>query len=608
MKKITAAAIITFMSGALSAQYMIIGNDSLSLETYKKENLYGLQNNGVDKTIASTQDFLLLQQFAHDKKVDTTASFRERMFQRESELRAEKLYPTSVIDPVVADYVKSNQVEKKVQIFMVAKEEGDTNNYKQIYSDVKSGKMTMDEAITKYTKNNPKPLYIKPGSLDNKIYSEVKNLGNNAFTTLHESPSFAAFAKVLDSRPSLGYVIFGTISYPNDANAEAQKTKIMGALNSGKKFAEVAKEFGSTESERESAGVIMGSPTLPDEAYAQLKGKKAGEFSQPILFGDKYFVFGVFNVEPYNLTAQNREFFNREMNNTLYAELVEDRMIEHIKAQPKYKLMPQFSALKKSYAAFATAKDTDVLYEYAGQKTTVADVKKLIEPRKDEIAKLPVSVWGEIMDGVQSQMLFGAYSNDFSNRKDVKEEMNNFRRMLYSDYIFSSYLSNEIAQNPQWLTDYYNKNKSKYMWETRADGRVAIIADEKLIKEVAKDIKDPKKWEALKSRYNGKLNDKNQILVHFEKGEMSADADVFTKYNVPFKTGVHQTKMGERYLVIAVDQILQPTQMTQEEATSLLQEAVTDQRLREIIAEQKAKTKIVIQPEFIRDLEKNFKK
>jgi peptidyl-prolyl cis-trans isomerase SurA len=48
--------------------------------------------------------------------------------------------------------------------------------------------------------------------------------------------------------------------------------------------------------------------------------------------------------------------------------------------------------------------------------------------------------------------------------------------------------------------------------------------------------------------------------------------------------------------------------MTIAEAADLLKDAVTEQKLQEIIAEQKAKTKIVVQPEFKNDLEKNFKK
>jgi peptidyl-prolyl cis-trans isomerase SurA len=66
--------------------------------------------------------------------------------------------------------------------------------------------------------------------------------------------------------------------------------------------------------------------------------------------------------------------------------------------------------------------------------------------------------------------------------------------------------------------------------------------------------------------------------------------------------------MGDQSLVVAIDKILPPSQMTQEEAAEELKDAVNEKKLNEIIAEQKAKTKIVVQPEFLKDLEKNFKK
>ena len=146
------------------------------------------------------------------------------------------------------------------------------------------------------------------------------------------------------------------------------------------------------------------------------------------------------------------------------------------------------------------------------------------------------------------------------------------------------------------------------MWEQRAQGRVAILADEKLKSEIEKEIKDSKEWEALKKKYYGKLNDKNQILVHFEDGKMEKNADVFVKNNVPFKKGVHTTKLGDRTLVIAIDDILPEQQMTQKESQELLNDAVIDQKLQETIATQRAKTKIVVEPAFLNDLEKNFKK
>ena len=609
MKKIFAFVMLAGFSSVISAQYMIIGKDSISLADYKKEYQYGLQNSGIEKTLRSTEDFILLQQFAADKKADTTASFRERMMEKEADLREQYFYPKQVIDPVLNDFMKDSQTEKQVQIFMVQKSAGDTNNYQQIYSDVKAGKITMEDAITKYTKASPKPIFIKPGSVDNNLYAQLKSLPNNSFTPLQDLPGYYAFAKVLGSRPSLGYVVFGTISFPKDANSDTVKNKIYTDLKAGKSFQEVAKLYGANEHEKDNGGVVMGSPTLPDEVYELFKGKKAGYYTpEPLLFGENYFVFNIYNIEPYLLTDKNRDFFLRDMNGSLYNENLQDKMLAYLKSDPTYKEFPAFQNVKKSYQAFNAAKDDTVLYQYKKDKTTVGDLKKLIGDKKADAEKLTPALWGEALAGVNAQDLMRFYAADFTNQKHIKKQLDEFRKGLYSDYIFSKYLNEEITKHPEWLTDHYNKNKSKYMWGNRADGRVAIIADDKLTKEIEKEIKNPKNWESLKSKYYGKLNDKKQILVNFEKGEMSEDADVFTKYKVPFKTGVHQTKMEERTLVIAIDQILPPSQMTQEEAAELLKDAVNEERLKAVIAEQKAKTKIVIEPEFRKDLEKNFKK
>ena len=609
MKKLFAIVLMVGLANTISAQYMIIGKDSISLSDFKTEYQYGLQNSGVEKTIKTTQEFILFQQFAEQKKADTTLAFREKMSEKENELRSKFFYPKQVIDPVLNDYMKDSQTEKEIQVFMVQKAEGDTNNYMQIYNDVKSGKITMEDAITKYTKGSAKSIYVKPGSIDTNMYAELKSLPNNAYTSLADTSTNFAFTKVLNSRPSLGYMIFGTISYPKDDNAEGIKTKIYADLKAGKTFQEVAKLYGANDHEKNNGGVVMGSPTLPNEIYELFKGKKAGYYTpEPILFGENYFVFNIYNVEPYTLTEQNREFFLRDMNSGLYGEKLQDKMIAYLKADAAYKEFPTFQNVKKSYQIFNQTADDAVLYQYKNHKTTVGDLKKIIGDKKAEAEKLTPAFWSDAISGVNRQDLVSFYNAEFTNQKDIKKELNQFKKGLFSDYIYSQYLTQELAKHPEWLTAHYNKNKSKYMWENRADGRVAIIADEKLNKEIEKSIKDPKDWEALKTKYYGKLNDKKQVLVHFEKGEMSEDADVFTKYKVPFKTGVHQTKMEERSLVIAIDKILPPTQMTQAEAADLLRDAVTEEKLQEIIAQQKAQTKIVIQPEFLKDLEKNFKK
>lgn len=609
MKKIVSLGFTLLLGLAMQAQHMIIGKDSISLANFKKEYQYGLQNTGVEKTIASTEDFILLQQFAAEKKADTTMAFREKMMEKEGELREKFFYPKQVIDPVLNAYMKDLLTEKEVQIFIVQKTEGDKNNYQQIYSDVKAGKMTMEDAVKNYTKGNSQAIYIKPGSVDVGLYDELKNLPNNTYTKLIDTPGYVAFAKVLNSRPSLGYMIFGTISIPKDENYEATKNKIYTDLKGGKSFREVAKLYGSSKHEKESGGVVMGSPTLPAEIYTLFKGQKSGYYTpEPVLFSDKYFVFNIYNVEPYTLTEKNREFFIKDMNATLYGEKLQYAMIAYLKTDSSYKEFPEYQQVKKSYQAFSAAKDNTLLYSSGNRKITVGDLRTLIGDQKAEAEKMTPAIWSEALESVNRGHLLSFYSENFVAQKNIKAELDDYKRGLYSDYVFSKYISEEIKNHPEWLTANYNRNKFRYMWGNRAEGRVAIIADPKLTKEIAKEIKTPKNWEALNEKYYGKLNDKKQILVHFEKGEMSEDADVFTKYKVPFKTGIHQTKMPERDLVIAIDKILPPTQMTETEAAEMLKDAVTEEKLREIIATQKAKTKIVIEPAFRADLEKNFKK
>ncbi|MDN3606846.1 peptidylprolyl isomerase [Kaistella yonginensis] len=609
MKKIGGIAMMLAFCTGLSAQYMIVGKDSISVQQFKKENAYGLENAGVQSTITTTQNFYLFQQFAAEKKADTLTYFRERMSEKESELRTQHFFPAQVINPVLNEFVKDSQTEKEVQVFILEKSAGDTTNYQQVYNDVKSGKLTLEEAISKYTKANPKAIYIKPGSLDNQMYAELKTLPNNSMTKFFDTPSYVGFAKVLNSRPSLGYMIFGTISFPKDANSETLKNNIYKDLKAGKTFQEVAKLYGANEHEKDNGGVIMGSPTLPDEVYALFKGQKAGYYTpEPLLFGENYFVFNIYNVEPYLLTEKNRAFFLREMNNTLYSEVLQDKMTAYLKTDASYKEFPAFQQVKKSYQDLMAAKDSELLYQYKNEKITAGYFKEMIGDKKDDAAKLAPAVWTEAISNINSQDVLRVYSKNFTNIKNIKEELEAYKRSLYSDYIFSKYLNEEIAKHPEWLTEYYNQNKSKFMWGERAEGRVAIIADPKLNKDIAKEIKDPKGWEFLKGKFTGKLTAEKQVLVSFEKGEMSKDADVFTKYKVPFKPGVHQTEMGARSLVIAIDKIVPPAQMTQEEAAEELKDAVNEKKLNEIIALQKIKTKIVVQPEFLKDLEKNFKK
>lgn len=603
--KLTVLLFLAFLS--YKSQYLIIGKDSVSVQKFREENKYGLETAGINSSIKTYTDFKVLQQFAIDKKADTLSYFKAKMAEKNQQLREESFYPKPILQSALNEYLSANLVENKIQVFYVQKTENDTNDYKKIYEEVKNGTLKIEDAILKYSKLKAEPFFVKAGTVDIELEKELQSLQSGNYTKLINTPTLAAFAKLVERRPSLGYIIFGTISYPK-SDAEKMKTQIFEALKSGKKFEEVAKLYGSTDTEKNNAGIVMGSPVLPDEVYAAFKSKKEGEYTEPVLLGDKYFVFNIYSLIPYQNSEKHNKMFVKEMMSSQYSDVAYDKLVNSIVKSSKYKETPDFEKVKKSYQDFLNFKnDKAVLYQFGKTNFTFESLKKVIAENFKNADKLPADQWKYFVESKRNSDVFAAYSKDFSELPEIKSEMNKLKQNLLADYIFSYYIENELKK-PEILDEYYQKHKDKYVLESRADGRVAILTDLSVEKDITKEIENPKNWENLNKKYYGKLDGTQQLQVHFEEGEMSENADVFKIYKVPFQKGVHKVKMDKRLLIIAIDEILPPSQMSRQDAEQQLKTEVTEEILTKTIQEQRNKTKITLEPAFMADLEKNFKK
>ena len=603
--KLTVLLFLAFLS--YKSQYLIIGKDSVSVQKFREENKYGLETAGINSSIKTYTDFKVLQQFAIDKKADTLSYFKAKMAEKNQQLREESFYPKPILQSALNEYLSANLVENKIQVFYVQKTENDTNDYKKIYDEVKNGTLKIEDAILKYSKLKAEPFFVKAGTVDIELEKELQSLQSGNYTKLINTPTLAAFAKLVERRPSLGYIVFGTISYPK-SDAEKMKTQIFEALKSGKKFEEVAKLYGSTDTEKNNAGIVMGSPVLPDEVYAAFKGKKEGEYTEPVLLGDKYFVFNIYSLIPYQNSEKHNKMFVKEMMSSQYSDVAYDKLVNSIVKSSKYKETPDFEKVKKSYQDFLNFKnDKAVLCQFGKTNFTFESLKKIIAENFKNADKLPADQWKYFVESKRNSDVCAAYSKDFSELSEIKSEMNKLKQNLLADYIFSYYIENELKK-PEILDGYYQKHKDKYVLESRADGRVAILTDLSVEKDITKEIENPKNWENLNKKYYGKLDGTQQLQVHFEEGEMSENADVFKIYKVPFQKGVHKVKMDKRLLIIAIDEILPPSQMSRQDAEQQLKTEVTEEILTKTIQEQRNKTKITLEPAFMADLEKNFKK
>lgn len=594
---------------AINAQHLIIGSDSISLKKFKEENKYGLENAGIDKTINSIIDFKLLQQFAREQKADTISYFKMQMDQKIKQVVEDKFYPKRLLDEVLKDYILNNQQERKIQMFFVTKTPEDKTNYKDIYQQVVSRKLSMKDAIAKYMKEKSEPIYMKTGFLNPELEKELKSMKVGGFTQLIDNEKVAMFAQYQQVRPSLGFMQFGTLSYPNDEKALEMKKNIQADLAAGKLFEEVTKKYGKTEIEINRGGLVSGSPTLPEEVYQQMTGKSEGFSTQPILIDNKWFIFHIYSLIPYKNEEKYRDFFKKEMMNSVYAQTLAEKLIQSLQKTEAYKEYPAFAETKKSYANFQSQKSAKKpLYQLGKSVFTTENLAQFITEKVKDIEKMKPEQWANFLDFKYKADVYQHYEKNITELPEIKQELAQYKQNLYADFIYSYWLKNEMDKHPEWLQQEFEKNKNNYILENRAKGRVAIIADDQYISEIKSEIKNIANWETYKKKFDNKLNDKNQILVYFEEGEMSANADVFTQHKVPFQKGIHRVKIGERTLVISIDDILPKRNMSFDEAKAQINEEVMDRKLQETIQKQKAKTKIIIEPAFMKDLEANFKK
>jgi peptidyl-prolyl cis-trans isomerase SurA len=100
--------------------------------------------------------------------------------------------------------------------------------------------------------------------------------------------------------------------------------------------------YGSTDAEKNNAGVVMGSPVLPDAVYEALKGKKEGEYTEPVLLGDKYFVFNIYSLIPYQNSEKHNAVFIKEMMDSQYSDEAYDKLVASLMKSSNYQETADF--------------------------------------------------------------------------------------------------------------------------------------------------------------------------------------------------------------------------------------------------------------------------
>ena len=322
--------------------------------------------------------------------------------------------------------------------------------------------------------------------------------------------------KVTDRRPARGTIKAAHImvAVPKTAteeefkNAEKKINEIYSKLSAGAKFEEMAKEFSDDPSSNQKGGELppfgTGSTTrmVPSFEDAAFSLKNNGEYSMPVRTDYGYHIIKKLEWNDVKSFDDMKKELTNKVNRDERSKKTQDSFVLKLKKDYKYQ-----DKSKKNVKWFVQNLDTNYyvgkwnadelksdkpLFTLDGQKFGQQDFATFLENnyravRKDEnsaTVKSQFKNWEkEAILGYEETKLEGKYP-------DFKALITEYHDGILLYEVMSDKVWNKAMKDTVGLKEYFEQNRSKYMWGNRIDAIVYECLNQQIADQVAKMIKN----------------------------------------------------------------------------------------------------------------------
>ena len=322
--------------------------------------------------------------------------------------------------------------------------------------------------------------------------------------------------KVTDRRPARGTIKAAHImvAVPKTAteeefkNAEKKINEIYSKLSAGAKFEEMAKEFSDDPSSNQKGGELppfgTGSTTrmVPSFEDAAFSLKNNGDYSMPVRTDYGYHIIKKLEWNDVKSFDDMKKELTNKVNRDERSKKTQDSFVLKLKKDYKYQ-----DKSKKNVKWFVQNLDTNYyvgkwnadalksdkpLFTLDGQKFGQQDFATFLENnyravRKDEnsaTVKSQFKNWEkEAILGYEETKLEGKYP-------DFKALITEYHDGILLYEVMSDKVWNKAMKDTVGLKEYFEQNRSKYMWGNRIDAIVYECLNQQIADQVTKMIKN----------------------------------------------------------------------------------------------------------------------
>lgn len=431
--------------------------------------------------------------------------------------------------------------------------------------------------------------------------------------------------KVHNRRPDPGKVEASHIMFafpqrnPNQQQIDSVKTiaqNVYNKLLSGGNYAELCKEYSSDKRSAEQAGNLgwlrTGIGLPPEFMDAAFALQDTNTVTAPVKTNFGYHIIKIQGKEPRDSWEQMKTQITRHINSSDWADNVNREKIKNLASKVKYQLnQPSYADLiswANSYSPMDSLflnkieNNNNLLLTVGDQKYTQKDFAEFLKRNANYKYNLSTDIVKSGVENFTYTKLREGYSDAVVT---IYPELANLLQEYHDGILLFNIMNEEVwekaANDTIGLTNYFERNKSKYKWDApRYKGYIVYCKDEATLKEADKLAKRIKKGENLNTYLKESLNNDSVSVVFARRGVWAKGDNKFIDEQV-FKTAEKPEPLKDYpYYFVTGSLISAPAEYT--DVKGLVISDLQEQKEKEWLSQLKNKYKVEIDPKVLQSL------
>ncbi len=419
--------------------------------------------------------------------------------------------------------------------------------------------------------------------------------------------------KVIDVRDAQGEIKVAHIMIKSGANApdsvarqaKSKIEEIYAKLKAGEKFEDLATKFSDDKGSAKNGGLLPPFGTgrmVPEFEKAAFSLQKDGDYSQPVKTSYGWHIIKRVEKKPVPTFEEKKNELKTQVARDSRAEISKNSMIARIKKEYNFKETP------KTKDAFVNALDTTVLSgEWNPEKVkglnkplftlgtatyTQEDFAKYINNHQSKKQNVTPKQVGNTLYNqfVEESCLNYEESQLEIKYPEFKALMQEYRDGILLFDLTDKKVWSKAVKDSAGLVDFYEKNKTKYMWDRRCEAIIYTCANADIAAKTRKMLKKQKPMVEVLTE----MNKESQLNLNTKDGKfLKGENEIIDA--ITWQKGL-SPDINKNNSVIFVDviNIIEPTPKSLDEAKGIITADYQNYLEKEWIAGLRAKYPVTV--------------